>query len=62
MAGLRREVAFLTNPTVGSGRAVRPRDAVHTETRPVVAYADGERLGPLPVTVEVRPTALAVAA
>ncbi len=55
-------------PRVYEGSHVRdPRVVVHRARRvriegPVVAYADGERVGPLPVDVEVVPKALRVLA
>jgi YegS/Rv2252/BmrU family lipid kinase len=39
---------------------LRGRSVSVTAADPVLAYGDGERLGPLPVTAEVRPSALSV--
>lgn len=55
-------------PRVYEGTHVRdPRVVVHRARRvriegPVVAYADGERIAPLPIDVEVVPTALRILA
>jgi diacylglycerol kinase (ATP) len=46
----------LTDPRVSIHRARR----VRIEADAVVAYADGERIGPLPIDLEVRPGALRV--
>lgn len=50
--------AHVRNPLVSVQRATR----VTLDAAGVVAYADGERVGPLPLTAEVVPTALAVLA
>jgi diacylglycerol kinase (ATP) len=54
-------------PSVRSGRhvehpavEVRRARTVHLDAPDIVAYADGERLGPLPLTIEAVPGALTV--
>jgi len=56
-------------PRVFSGRhtsdprvSIRRARQIAIEADAVVAYADGERIGPLPVTIAVRPASLAVLA
>src|SRR5699024_1426856 len=64
---MRKRELVTTFPLLFKGTHVHHRDYQHHHTRrmtiaaaEIVAYADGERIGPLPLTIEVAPRALRV--